>query len=88
MAVGDARPYRLECWEFNLDTIEEEWRMWSTYVNETSAMERRDKLIRKGHKARVVYPETGAVSRLPEPDKTCELCGVLHPGPFDGTCLI
>lgn len=80
-----ARPYRLECWEIDPDTIEEEWRLWSTYITEANALERRDKLIGKGHTARVVNSVTGVVSPESEP---CDFCGDVHAGPFDGSCIL
>lgn len=75
------RPWRLECWEYNPDTIEEEWRPWSTYGTEENAAARRDKLIVKGHNARVIHIETGVVLG----STSCTLCGDSHP---EGSCLI
>ena len=78
------RPYRLECWEMDPDLAEETWRLWSTYVTEENAMERRDKLISKGHKARVMHTpsEQEMGNRY---TATCSFCGEEH---ADGSCLL
>lgn len=67
------RPWRLEVW----DPGKEKWEVWSTYVSEENAAERRDKLKSKGYDAQVtsVGPE-------------CDFCGDTHPAPYDGSCLL
>lgn len=87
---GD-RPFRLECWEMDPDLVEETWRQWSTYQTATNALERRDKLRSKGHKARVVDSRTGVEVTGQEKTKKlapCPVCGEPHEGPYDGSCLL
>lgn len=80
------RPWRLEVWEINPDSIELEWRLWTTYVTEENATSRRDKLVGKGHRVRIVNVDNGIT--LEKKPKKCVLCGELHRGPYDGTCLL
>lgn len=91
MSVGEARPFVLQCWEMDPDECEMRWRVWSTYVTADNALDRRDKLVGKGHTARVVDSTTGATLpdgvRKQEPPK-CPMCGDAHKGPFDGSCLL
>lgn len=87
MNTNAARPYVLQCWEIDPDLADYDWRPWSTYITAENALERRDKLIGKGHRARVVDSTTGAVVDGEKPT-ACKLCGEAHSGPYDGSCLL
>lgn len=85
MIKDPGRPFVLQCWEMDPDAAELAWRRWSTYQTAANALDRRDKLVGKGHTARVVDSTTGKV--LPDGQR-CPLCGDAHQGPFDGSCLL
>jgi hypothetical protein len=86
--VSSDRPYRLECWEIDPDLADFDWRLWSTYITEENALERRDKLIGKGHQARVVNSATGVVSSGAPKRMPCPHCDDHHRPPYDGSCLL
>ena len=87
--LGGGEPGRdwvLECWEANLDTLEMDWCRWSTTVKPENGVKIRNRLLKKGHQARVRNSLTGVV--LGEEPVPCAYCGETDPHPADGSCLI
>jgi hypothetical protein len=80
------RPWVLEVWELSNDSAELEWCTWSTTIEAKNALKIREKLLSKGHQARVRNSVTGEI--LGEEPIVCAYCDKLHAEPFDGTCLL
>lgn len=78
----EPRPYRLEILADDGVT----WELWSTYVSEENAEDRRTKLHGKGYTGRVVLD--GAALPQGEATPVCPMCDERHDGPYDGSCLL
>jgi fatty acid-binding protein DegV len=72
------RPWVLEVWDLADDKMD--WVTWSTCKAEKNACDIRDRLLSRGHRARVRNSATGVV--------ICPHCGDGHSGLFDGSCLL
>ena len=84
-----ARPWVLECWEYDPPTKAMAWRKWSDTRQEQNAVAIRDRLIGRGHTARVRHLVTGAISgNVPPAPVACVHCDEHHLAPYDGTCLL
>lgn len=88
MPKGTERPWILECWETDPDDCEEKWRVWSSTMAEDSGHRILDRLLSRGHTARLRNSVTGVISDAPTPAQACEHCDEVHAGPYDGSCLL
>lgn len=87
---GEAVKKPARSWALEVNSRGSGYETWTTYINERNAVSRMESMLERGHDCRVVNLITGEVitGTMSGPPSSCTLCGGVHPGPYDGRCLL